>query len=243
MTNELSIIVPCAGETDAILTCVDGLAAYLMVNPSDTDVIVVVANDTDERLDRILRDVRERYPWMQFTLLQRVGAARRFGALARFGIAFSTSRYVAIVSPFGDDDLAVLPKMLAAARSGAQVVQATRYATPRDAQGVPMRFRAYQSIYRAFVRFFLGHEVTDSTYGYKMFDRVFVQALGLTQNGYSICPEITLKGILVGGRVAYVPTTVQDRPAASDFRLLRDGPAYAWVLARGTAHRMGVPWF
>lgn len=241
MTNELSIIVPCAGTIGVVPACVERLAAYLMANPSDTDV-VVVANDADDQLDAIVQGVREQYPWMQFTLLQRVGAARRFGALARFGIAYSTSRYVALVSPYGDDDLAALPQMLAVLRKGAQVAQATRYGAVDTAAGVATRYRWYQRIYRASIRLLLGHTVTDSTYGYKMFDRVYVQALGLTQNGYALCPEITLKGLLGGGRVAYVPTAPRVE-RSGDFRLLRDGPAYAWILVRGLVHRMGVPWF
>ncbi len=239
--NEVSIVIPCTTSTEVLPSFLDQLAAYLMANPSDTDVIVV-ANDEDPHRDTIVRFMRERYPWVQFTLLERLGAARRFGALARFGIAYSTSRYIALVSPYAEDDLGALPKMLAALHAGAHVAQATRYTRSEDARALSWQFRAYQKLYRALVRFLLGHTVTDSTYGYKMFDRVYVQALGLTQNGYAICPEITLKGLLGGGRVAYVPTMPQPS-SAGDFRLLRDGPAYAWVLVRGLGHRVGIPWF
>ncbi|MDO8599427.1 MAG: hypothetical protein Q7S02_04925 [bacterium] len=239
--NELSIVVPCTTSTEVLPPFLDQLASYLMANPSDTDVIVV-ANDEDPHRDAVIHFMRERYPWVQFTLLERVGAARRFGALARFGIAYSTSRYVATISPYGDDDLAALPKMLAALHGGAQVAQATRYARPEDARTLSWKVRAYQITYRMLVRLLLGHTVTDSTYGYKMFDRVFVVAIGLAQNGYAICPEMTLKALLASGRVAYVSTA--PKPVrAGDFRLLRDGPAYAWLLVRGVAHRFGLPWF
>ncbi|MDO8599651.1 MAG: hypothetical protein Q7S02_06095 [bacterium] len=240
--NEVSIVVPCMTSTEVLPPFLDQLASYLMANPSDTDVIVV-ANDEDPNRDAVVHFMRERYPWVQFTLLERVGAARRFGALARFGIAYSTSRYVATVSPYGDDDLAALPKMLAALHGGAQVAQATRYARPEDARTLSWKFRAYQTTYRALVRLLLGHAVTDSTYGFKMFDRVYLLALGLTQNGFALCPEITLKGLLGGGRVAYVPTTPQPTRERGDFSLFRDGPAYAWLLVRGVAHRMGIAWF
>ncbi|MBI4450083.1 hypothetical protein HY634_03425 [Candidatus Uhrbacteria bacterium] len=239
--NEVSIVVPCMTSMEVLPPFLDQLASYLMANPSDTDV-VVVANDEDPHRDAIVRFMRERYPWVQFTLLERVGAARRFGALARFGIAYSTSRYVAIVSPYGDDDLGVLPKMLSALHHGAQIAQATRYAGASDAAQILFRFQVYQRVYRTCIGVLLGHVVTDSTYGYKMFDRVYLLALGLTQNGYALSAEITLKGLLGGGRVAYVPT-MPKRGRIGDFRLLRDGPAYAWLLMRGVAHRVGVPWF
>ena len=239
--NEVSIVIPCTSSTEVLPSFLDQLAAYLMANPSDTDVIVV-ANDEDSHRDAVVHFMRDRYPWVQFTLLERIGDARRFGALARFGIAYSTSRYIALVSPYVEDDLAALPKMLAALHSGAHVAQATRYTRAEDSQALSWRFRAYQSLYRTLVRMLLGHTVTDSTYGYKMFDRVYVQALGLTQNGYALCPEITLKGLLGGGRVAYLPTAPRVG-LTGDFRLLRDGPAYAWILVRGSFHRFGIPWF
>ncbi|MBI4142454.1 hypothetical protein HY480_01105 [Candidatus Uhrbacteria bacterium] len=239
--NDLSIVIPCTRSAAGLPTFLDTLASYLMENPSDTDVIVVVSMG-DAHLDATVTSMRERYPWVQVTFLERIGTARRFGALARFGIAYSTSRYVALVSPYGEDDLAALPAMLAALRKGAQIAQATRYAHPGDAARVSRRFRWYQHIYRVCVRFLLGHTVTDSTYGYKMFDRVYLIALGLTQNGYALSPEITLKGLLGGGRVAYVPTAPQPS-SAGDFQILRDGPAYAWVLVRGVTHRIGIPWF
>ncbi|MBI2482789.1 hypothetical protein HYV74_01265 [Candidatus Uhrbacteria bacterium] len=240
--NELSIVVPCVSTTEILPKFLDELASFLMANPSDTDCIVV-ANDDPETCAKLVQHVEEQYPWLQFTMLRRVGSARRYGALARFGIAHSHSRFVALVSPYGEDDLSVLPKLLAQARAGAQVVQATRYANAEDARALPRKFRWYQAIYRAGVRLLLGYEVTDSTYGFKCFDRAFMQALGLTQTGYSICPEITLKGLLVGGKVAYVPSRSQANRANQDFSLLREGPGYAWLLLRGAGHRMGISWF
>ncbi|MBI4433252.1 glycosyltransferase [Candidatus Uhrbacteria bacterium] len=240
--NELSIVVPCVTTTESLPKFLDDLASFLMANPSDTDCIVVT-NDAPDVCAAVMQYVEERYPWLQFTVLRRVGDARGYGALARFGIAHSTSRYVALVSPYGEDDLSVLPKLLAVIRGGAQVVQVTRFANPEDARVLPMKFRFYQAVYRALVRVLLGHHVTDSTYGYKCFDRAFMQALGLTQNGYSICPEITLKGLLVGGKVAYVPSRPQVNRANQDFSLLREGPGYVWLLLRGAGHRAGISWF
>lgn len=239
--NDLSIVIPCTHSTAGFPAFFEELASYLMANPSDTDV-VIVTNGGDQHLEAAVAFMRERYPWVQCSFLERIGAARRFGALARFGIAWSTSRSIVLVSPYGGDDLAALPAMVAELRKGAQVAQATRYANAADATRVSRRFRCYQHLYRACIRLFLGHAVADSTYGYKAFDRVYLLALGLTQNGYALCPEITLKAILGGGRVAYVPSAPR-HAAASGFLLLRDGPAYAWIIVRGAAHRVGIPWF
>ncbi len=213
-----------------------------MSNPGDVDIIVVV-NEEVQHIGRLVHHVHERHPWLRFEILQRTGRARSFGALARFGTAYSTSQYVVLVSPYGGDDVTLIHKMLQMIRQGYQVVQVTRYADKGpNPSSIPGRFRLYQVIYRFLIRVLLGFRISDSTYHFKMFDRVFIQALGLNQNGYSVCPEITLKALLARGRVTYISSSVKENKR-TDFRLTREGPGYLWLLARGTLHRCGILWF
>jgi len=240
--NELSVIVPCVSRTDALPYFIDKMASRLMANPSDVDLIVV-ANERTEDPDSIAKYVQEKYPWLKFQLLQRKGGSGRYGALVRFGLAHSTSRHAVLVSPYDEDDIQVIFEMLKKVRGGAQVVQATRFSTPEDAKALSLRFRSYQKLYRGLVRSMTGVRMTDSTYGFKMFDRTFVQALGLSNNGYGICPEITLKSILAGGKVEYLPTKMTTSSKNKDFSLRREGTGYVWVLLRSAAHRAGISWF
>lgn len=240
--NELSIIVPCVSTTDTLPQFFDAMAAHLMEHASDIDIIVVAHEDIKSP-ESIIEYVRRRYPWLQFEMLIRERGMRRYGALVRFGIAHSASRYVVLVSPYGEDDVKIIPHMLQHIRKGVQIVQATRYARLEDAQAVPLRFRLYQVLYRFLTRALLGVTITDSTYGFKMFDRAFIQALGLTQHGYSICPEITLKGLLADGKVTYISSTIRTTPLNKDFKLSREGLGYLLLLMRGVGHRIGVLWF
>lgn len=240
--NELSIVIPCVSSVEILPKFIDNLSIPLMSNPSEIDIIVV-ANEKVDSVEDFISYVRNKYPWIKFKVLQRKGNPRRYGALARFGTAYSTSRYVVFVSPYGENDISLILPMLNRIKSGFQVIQATRYSSKEDAKRVPLRFRFYQSIYRTLTRAFLGKKISDSTYGFKMFDRIFVQSMGLTQNGYSISPEITFKTILTGGSVEYVPSTVKTIPVNSDFRLYEEGFKYLWLLFRGCLHRFGLLWF
>ena len=47
----------------------------------------------------------------------------------------------------------------------------------------------------------LGYDIPDSTYGFRAFHRTFVQALGLSAHSLAVCPEITFKVLLAGGKV------------------------------------------
>ena len=242
MMNELSIIIPCVYSTDRLPRLIDELSTYLMANPTDVDLIVV-ANEQVVNAEEVLGYVRGKYPWIKFTMLRLSGGLRSYGALVRFGLAYSTSQYAALLSVHGDDDISLIPKMLAEMRKGSQVVQAVRYADADCRKGIPLRFKLYQHIYRALTRLFLGLNISDSTYGFKMFDRIFLQALGLSQNGFSISPEITFKALLAKGKVTYLVSSCKNVPLSKDFKLYREGVGYLWLLYRGFLHCLGIRWF
>lgn len=240
--NELSIIVPCIYSTDRLPRLIDELSAYLMVNPTDIDLIVV-ANEQAVSVEDIPAYVRSRYPWIKFTMLRLNGGLRSYGALVRFGLAYSTSQYAVLLSAHGEDDISLIPRMLAEMRKGVQVVQAVRYTDENRGKNIPFKFKLYQSIYRALTKLLLRLNINDSTYGFKMFDRVFLQALGLSQNGFSISPEITFKALLAKGKVAYLVSSCKDVSLSRDFKLYKEGIGYLWLLCRGYMHRLGVRWF
>jgi hypothetical protein len=239
--NELSVVVPCLSTLETLPSFLDTLAKKLMENPTDVDLIVV-ANEGDD-IDSVTEHIKTHYPWLKFSMLQRKGKGRSYGALARFGIAYSTSQYAVLVSPYNEDDLSILFTMLKEIRGGAQLVQATRFTSEENHASLPKRFHLYQQLYRALLKVYVGVDITDSTYAYKMFDRTFMQALGMTHTGYSLCPEMTLKGVLAGGKVVYVPSTLKTSALNNDFHLLKEGPGYLRVLLRASLHRIGISWF
>lgn len=240
--NELSIIVPCLASVDELPEFMDEMAEYLMENPADIE-IVIVNNKNLHQNTSIADYVKTKYPWLKFRMLQKYGLSDSYGALVRLGLAYSTSRYAVLVSPYGEDDISIITKMLGMIRKGAQVIQVTRYALPEDTETVQVRFRIYQYVYRFFLNIFLGYKVSDSTYAFKMFDRVFIQAVGLTQTGRSISPEITLKALLGKGVVEYLPSGVRSKQIGSKFKLHKDGFGYVWLLVRAFGHRIGIAWF
>lgn len=240
--NELSIIIPCIHSAQILAPLIDELSSYLMGNPGDVDIIVVT-NDKSFHSDTVVDYVKKRYPWLKFEMLQIAGEERSFGALVRFGCAYSTSSYATIVSAYGEDDISMIPKMLAQIRSGAQVVQAARTDPLNLNSEVSIKFRIYQAVYRFLIRVLLGLKITDSTYSFKMFDRIFIQSFGLSQNGFSISPEITLKALLAGGKVEYIVSKVKSKPLNKDFKLYKEGISYLWLLLRGFSHRIGILWF
>jgi hypothetical protein len=134
--------------------------------------------------------------------------------------------------------------MVRLARQGAQVVQCSRYARDEDARSVRPFHAAYQRLYRGAIRVLLGHRLDDATYAFKVFDRVYVAAMGLTSNRFALSSEINLKVLANGGTVAYVAGPEGERRSGhSKFVLRREIHGYAFVLLRAWLHRLGILWF
>ena len=214
-----------------------------MGNPSDVE-IMVVADQNAGSLSLVTDYLQKKYPWLKFRILEKNGHSNGYGSLVRFALAYSTSRYAVLVSPYGEDDITNINKMLGSIRAGAQVVQATRYYLPEDSTMIRRMFRIYERTYTFLIYLITRKKISDCTYGYKMFDRVFIQALGLTQNGRSISPEITLKGILAGGKIEFISSNLMSKEIGYKFKLYRDGFGYFWLLIRCIMHRIKVIlWF
>jgi glycosyltransferase involved in cell wall biosynthesis len=220
----------------------DGVIAQAML---PTEVLVIDGGSTDDT-PAVAAELAGKYPGMHLRVLQRARPQARlgFGTLVRYGLAYSTSRYCALVAADGSDPLDLLPKLVAELRAGNQLAICSRY-VESSGVGIEARFRVYQHVYRAAVKTLLSTTITDSTNGFRVFDRKYVQALGLSSNRFSVCPEITFKVLLSGGKVAFVPGQPQTRPGqvAPKFALPHEILGYAHVLGRAGLHRLGISWF
>lgn len=240
--NELSIIIPCVSSVEAVPKFIDMLAAYLMSNPSETDIILAV-NEKAGDVGEVVNYVQKKYPWLKFEALQRSGGPRSYGALARFALAYSTSQYAVLVSPHDQEDIALINGMLQKIKQGNQVVQAISPHSEADTNLKQILFNIYRSIFRLLAQLMVGVNIKSATNSFKMFDRVFVQATGLTQNGHSICPEIIFKVLLANGGVDYITSNIKSKPIDKDFKVYKEGIGYLWLLIRGLMHRLGILWF
>lgn len=212
---------------------------------TSTEILVVDAGSTDDTL-QVAADCADRLPLLHIRILVQDRGPVGFGGLLRLGTAYAQGRSCVIVMSDARDPLELIPEMLKKLRSGAHLVLCSRYEpTGAEPTTIPLRFRVYQRIYRFATGILLGDDIPDSTYGFRAFNRTFVQALGLNSNRLSVCPEITFKVMLAGGVVERVAGTqtasmIQGQPK---FRLRRELLGYAGTLARAVIHRLGFRWF
>jgi glycosyltransferase involved in cell wall biosynthesis len=240
---ELSIIIPSLDEAASLPALLAELNTICIESSLDVETIVSDDASEDETL-RVAGELQSRYPDLNLRVLHRYAPRHGYGAVVRYGLAHATGRFAVIVAADGQNPLHLLPRMLSEARNGAQLVQCSRYDKDGDNKDVATIFKVYQRVYRGLTKVLLGKTVSDSTYGFKLFDRVLGIALGANSNRFNLSPEITFKVLLAGGKIVFVSGSRAPRTAdQSKFRLYRELDGYLYVLMRAWLHRLGFLWF
>ncbi len=209
------------------------------------EVLVIDDSSEDDTLDVAVR-LADEHPNLHVRVFERSLDRPSFGGLVRYGLAHASGRYCAIVSADGSDPVDLLPEMLKRLRAGATMAICSRFIRPEDTHSVGPTYRLYQSVYRTGIKLLLGREVTDSTYGFRAFNRIHILELGLSANRFNIFPEMTFKVLESGGTVEYIPGAQQPVGVGGSekFKLPNEILGYAGVLVRAWLHRTGAArWF
>lgn len=241
---ELSVIVPARNDAETLPHALNELDRVIAQASIFSEVLVVDDASEDATVDTAI-ELAERYPNLHVRVFKRDVEKPSFGALVRFGLAHASGRYCAIVSADGSDPIQLLPEMLKRLRGGATMAIVSRYIRPEDARTVGPVYRLYQSVYRVAIKLLLGREVTDSTYGFRAFNRIHILELGLSSNRFNIFPEMTFKVLESGGTVETIPGAQQPLGVGGSekFKLPNEIVGYAVVLGRAALHRAGFRWF
>ena len=242
---EVSILVPCQNDARTLEPTLGALNATVTHSSLNVETLII-DNESEDETQRIAQDLVQRFPALHMRILARKRLHPGFGSVVRYGMAFANGRYCALVSSDGMDPVELLPDFIKHLRAGTQLVQCTRYFREGDTKNIPQAYRAYQTIYRKAVAWLLGESISDTTYGFRAFDRIFIQALGTSSKRFNICPEMTLKVLLSGGKIEYLPG--QPKPfregGSAKFQLPSEIWGYVFVVVRAALHKWRIfRWF
>jgi glycosyltransferase involved in cell wall biosynthesis len=238
------VIVPARNDAETLPAALSDLDRVVARASIFAEVLVIDDSSDDQTVDVAIA-LAERYQNLHVRVFRRDVPGATFGGLIRYGMAHSSGRYCAVISADGTDPVDLLPKMLDRLRAGATMVICSRYIRTEDTRKVGLRYRVYQLVYRAAIKALLGREVTDSTYGFRAFNRIHVLELGLSANRFNIFPEMTFKVLESGGAIDSLPGAQQPLGVGGSekFKLPNEILGYAAVLVRAAFHRAGLRWF
>jgi glycosyltransferase involved in cell wall biosynthesis len=218
---ELSIVLPVYNEGEAIVPVLRRLAAdikttheFVVVYDFDEDTTVPVVARLEAEISG-LRGLRN-------------DLGRGVLRAMKAGIAASATPYVLISMADGSDEPQLVDPMVALARSGADVVAASRYMPGGRQIGGPRLKRLMSRAAGLSLHWFAGVPTHDPTNNFKLYARRFLDTVTIESSaGFELALELTVKATLAGRPVAELPTTWRDRTAGqSNFKLRAWLPHY-----------------
>jgi dolichol-phosphate mannosyltransferase len=218
---ELAIVLPVYNEGEAVEPVLRGLSAGVA---TPHELVVVYDFDEDTTVPVVERLARE-IPGLR-GLRNDIG--RGVLNAMKSGIAGTTAPYVLISMADGSDEPHVVDSMVDLARSGADLVSASRYMRGGGQVGGPLLKRLMSRVAGLTLHWFAGVPTHDPTNNFKLYSRRYLDSVTIESTaGFELALELTVKATLLGRSVAEVPTTWRDRTAGqSNFKLRKWLPHY-----------------
>jgi dolichol-phosphate mannosyltransferase len=218
---ELSIVLPVFNEGEAVEPVLRRLSAAVQ---TPHEMVVVYDFDEDSTVpvvDRLAPEIAG---------LRRLRNELGRGVLnaMKAGMADARGSYVLISMADGSDEPMIVDEMVKRARSGADVVAASRYMPGGRQIGGPLLKRFMSRIAGLSLHWLAGVPTHDPTNNFKLYSRRFLDSVRIeSRAGFELALELTVKATLAGRTVDEVPTTWRDRTAGrSNFRLRAWLPHY-----------------
>jgi len=242
---DLTIVVPCLNEEENIVGILNDIRDVIIDQPFLAEIIVVDDKSDDATQAHATQWAADNRQTISTRVIVRSLDRRGYGAVVRYGAAHGVGKYCIFVSADAVDPIHLIPALFERVEAGAVLAQCSRYLAPGDDATIPFKYKFFQFFFRIGVRVALGQYIPDSTYAFKMFRRQEMLGLGLSQNRFSISPEITFKSILTGGEISYTPGAQGVRArGVSKFKFHKEGLGFGYCLVRALLHRTKIAyWF
>jgi glycosyltransferase involved in cell wall biosynthesis len=220
MTPELDIVIPVYNEGRNIGATLRALASSL-----GTPTRVLICHDSPD--DDTLPAIRDNPPaGLDIAFVRNRGRGAHSAVMT--GFAASIAPFVLMYPADDDYNAGMLEQMVALARSGADIVCASRFMPGGAMIGCPpvkaVLVRAANFTLHRFARL----PTTDASNGFRLFSRRVIERIPVeSAQGFCYSIELLVKAHRLGWRIAEVPVRwFERRHGQSRFRVLKWLPAY-----------------
>lgn len=220
MTSELDIVIPVYNEGRNIVPTLAALARELR---TPARVLICYDREDDDTLPAVHSAA---HPGLPVELVRNAGR----GAHAAVMTGFAASRAPFVLMYPADDDYNAgrLDAMVALARSGCDIVCASRFLPGGEMVGCPPLKAALVRCGNFTLRHLARLPTADASNGFRMFSRRVITEIAVeSEEGFCYSIELLVKAHRLGWRIGEVPVQwFERRHGASRFRVLRWLPAY-----------------
>lgn len=206
---DLAVVIPSYNERENITR----LAEYVLGLPYKPRVIIVDDNSPDGTSEVVLR-LAETNP--RLVLIRRAGKGGRGSACLegfQHALRLGADMVVEMDADFSHDP-ADIPRLVARAEQGYDMVVGSRYARGSRIVNWPLMRRVFSRLANRFARLVLGVPISDYTNGYRCYTKSALQRIdyaAVRSRGYAVLSEVAYQLARQNVRMTEIPIVFEDR--------------------------------
>jgi dolichol-phosphate mannosyltransferase len=222
MAAQLDIVIPVYNERDNILKVLGALARELK---TPARVLICYDLPDDDTLPAV-RGNPDVHAGLPVEFVRNHGRGAHSAVMA--GFQASDAPFLVVYPADDDFNAAILDRMVNQARTGCDIVCASRFMPGGTMQGCPWLKAALVRTAAFTLHYFARLPTRDPTSGFRMFSRRVIERIPVeSTQGFCYSIELLVKVHRLGWRVAEVPAGWFERTqGTSRFRVLKWLPAY-----------------
>jgi glycosyltransferase involved in cell wall biosynthesis len=219
LETNLSIILPCLNEQEAISGCLDEIKTMIQVNNLKAEVIVVNNASTDDTL-KILLEYKKTFP----ELIVVHEAKRGYGFAYLKGLKTATGKYICMADADGTYSFSQIPTFIKKLEDGSDLVVGNRFSGLMLSDSMTWSHRYVGNpILSSLVRLLFKVRIKDIHCGIRVISSEALKKITLYTGGMEFASEMIIKAAKAGLKISEIPTTYKVRIGESKLNTMVDG--------------------
>ena len=211
---ELSIILPCLNEAQALGLCLAKIKKVIEKNNLDAEIIVVDNGSTDNSCEIAIE--------RQANLIHE--KERGYGAAYLKGFETAKGKYLFLADSDGSYDFNEIPRFVEQLREGCDFVIGNRFKgkIEKGAMSWPRRYIGNPTL-SGVLRLFFKAKIYDAHCGMRALTKSSIKILNLRTSGMEFASEMVIKAIKNGLKIKELPINYYKRIGKSKLKSFADG--------------------
>jgi len=218
MNPEISIIVPCLNEEEAIASCLFEVQSAIKEYSLSVEVIVVDNNSKDKTAE-IVKNFQISFPELILVKESREG----YGLAYLKGLSIARGKYIFMADGDGSYDFSEINKFLDALKTGSDLVVGNRFAGKMAKSAMSFSHRYLGNPFLSgLVRLFFKVKINDIHCGARAISKIALDKINLHTGGMEFASEMIIKASRQKLKITEVPVIYRPRLGRSKLNSLTD---------------------
>lgn len=214
MTPEISIVLPCLNEEEALGGCISSIKDVIARQHLSAEIVVVDNASTD-------RSAEIAYEYGVRVVEQPV---RGYGSACLKGCAEASGRYIVMADADNTYDFSEIEAFVEPLRQGYDLVIGNRFSGRMARDAMPWSHRYIGNpVLSGLLNLFFHTGIQDAHCGMRAFKKEALQAMRLQTGGMEFASEMVINASKAGLKMTQYPIAYYPRVGDSKLRTVRDG--------------------